>query len=199
MQPAGGACFSRLECRLDYGPKGADEPIIQTIFPQNLWKEYLQYGYGMNLGLDENLSFKAGVDAGRLEDLKDLPVGLKARVGGNTEIKAFAVIPNYSYSLGKTEITATGEGNSSCFWRIETPDLENGGKTEFGVVFKAPKTVSKLELTGTILAEPDMRWLTANLRDVFQALADKFQAFVLRKGKDGPLVGDHERWEIDLP
>ncbi len=198
MQPARGACFSRLECKLDYGPKGSDEPIIQNLFPQSVWKEYLQFGYNMNLGLDGNLAWKAGVNAAQLEKLENLSADLKADIGVNNAIKVLAVIPNYSYSLGKTEITAAGEGDSSCFWRIETPDLAKGGKMEFGIVLKAPKTVSSIELTGVILAKPDMQWLTANLSDVFEALNDKLKAFILRKGQNQPLISDHERWEIEI-
>ena len=41
MIPSPGVQFSRIECRLDFAPKGDSEPIVQNIFPKSEWKELL--------------------------------------------------------------------------------------------------------------------------------------------------------------
>jgi hypothetical protein len=58
LWPKGSAQFSRVECSLDFGPKGADEPIVQSLFPQHEWKEVLNYGGGLTLALDGNLEWQ---------------------------------------------------------------------------------------------------------------------------------------------
>ena len=75
---------------------------------------------------------------------------------------------------------------------------------KFGVVFKVPKEVEAIKMVGTVLAEPDMAWLTANVRDVYEALGEKFQGLLRkrdeeRSGAERLPIGDHERWVLTLP
>ncbi len=204
MQPGRGAQFTRVECKLDFGPKGTGEPIVQAIFPKSEWREVLSWGGGMNLALNGNLELGAEVrlpDAVRIENL---PTPMRANIANKDELKAFIVVRNYSFKLGRSEIVATGEGSSECYWRIETPNLQETQTLQFGVVFKVPKGTTSIELTGLVAAEPCMNWLVANVRDVFEDLSNKLQDLLRRKdderkGKECLLIGDHEKWPIPLP
>ena len=205
MQPKRGAQFTRVECALDFGPKGKGEPIVQSIFPKSEWKEVLNWGGGMNLALDGNLEWGAEVgmpDLGTI--IENLPAQIRANIANKNKLKAFIAVPDYSYKLGRTEIAATGEGNSECFWRIEKPDLQKAQTVQFGIVFKVPKDMTFIELTGTVSAEPNMNWLVANLRDVFGELSEKLKSLLRardneRSSKDRLPIGDHEKWIITLP
>ncbi len=202
MKPGPGVQFTSIACELDFAPKGRDEPIVQSIFPKSEWREMLRLGHQISLGLNGNLEWSAGIDPSDM--LENLPGNIKANIENKNEIKAFIAVPNYSFELGKTDIVATGEGNSKCFWRIGKPDLQKAQTVQFGVVFKVPKGVSSIELTGLVSAEPSFRWLTADLGDVFEYLSDNLKRVLLlkddeRKGKDCLPIGDHEKWMITLP
>jgi hypothetical protein len=196
MQPARGVQFSRIECSLDYGPKGPNEPIVQNIFPKSEWKEMLRLGRAMNLGLNANLEWSAGVSTSDIPEIEKLPVQLKANIENTNNIKAFITIPEYVYELGKAEIAATGQGNSECFWRIEEPKLQKAQTVQFGIVFKVPKDTASIDLIGQVCADTDMKWLTANLKDVFAYLSDKFKNLL----KQGNIpICSHEYWTLTLP
>ena len=115
MQPGRGAKFSRIESALDFGPKGGDEPIVQTIFPKSEWREILRWGRQMSLGLDGDLNWKAGIDGSDIPVMEELPGQVKGNISIKETLKAFITVPNYSYELGRNDIAATGEGNSECF------------------------------------------------------------------------------------
>jgi hypothetical protein len=204
MQPAPGVQFTRLECHLDFGPKGNDEPIVHSIFPKSEWREILRVGRKLNLGLDANLQWTAGLDTPGTGVLQNLPMGVNVDISSKSDFKAYAVIPDYCYELGKTDIAATGEGNSECFWRIDKPELQKTQTVQLGIVFKTLKSVSKIELSGIVSVEPDFKWLTGNIGDVFDFLSEKLKNLLRvqdgqRKGKERLPVGRYEKWTLTLP
>lgn len=204
LQPARGAQFTRLECSLDFGPKGQGEPIVQTIFPSSSWKPVLNWSGGLNLGLNGNLDWSAGVDTPEQIAGLDLPGAVKANIDNKNALKALVVVPDYHFDLGRSEIAAGGEGDSRCFWRVESPDLQQKQSYAFGVVFKVPKGTTSITLEGVLAAEPNMPWLAANLRDVLDDLSQKLRAIFLmddaaRQGKDRLPIGSHETWTLPLP
>lgn len=204
LQPKRGAQFTRVECGLQFGPKGAGEPIVQAIFPKSEWKEVLSLGAGLNLALNGNLEWGVEVgipDSFQIDNLSDQ---VKASIANKGGLSAFIAAPGFMYKLGRAEIVATGEGNSECFWRVEKPDLQEAQTAQFGVVFKVPQGTKSIELTGLVAAEPSMNWLAANLRDVFEALSEKLQSLLRRDdddrhGHERLPIGDHEKWELLLP
>jgi len=201
LQTAPGARFSRLESKIVFGPKGENEPIVQTIFPRSEWKPMLDAGVDFSLGLDGNLEWKTGITE---SDSVKLPCSVIGKIVNKNEMKAFVAIPGYRYQLGKTEVSAIGEGNSECFWRIDKPEILQTQTVQFGVVFKVPKQITSIELSGLVCAEPDFQWLTANLRDVFEYLSDNLKNIFRLKdndrvGKDRLPICDCEKWSIDLP
>ncbi len=199
MQPAPGTEFSKVECALDFSPKGQGEPIIQTIFPNSEWRAMLKMGANINVGLNGNLDWVAGIDV----PLEKFSAELKAKVVNNNDLKAFIAIPEYTFELGRADIAATGEGNSECFWRIEHPELKKVQTTRFGVVFKVPKGTNTVTLKGMVAAEPNFNWLTTNLKYVFEALSQKFKDLLIlqneqRTGRNRLPLGDHEKWTLTL-
>jgi hypothetical protein len=201
MRPKPGAVFNSLTCELNFGPKGPDEPIVQAIFPSSKWHDVMQFGGGMSLALDGNLDWQVGVDMSQAANITGLPADVKAGVVNKNEMKSFIVMPDFSYSLGRFDIAASGEGNSECYWHIEDPDLQKSASFKFGVVFKVPKGTESITLTGLAWAEPNMSWLTANIRNVFRDLSERLQN-ILRKRDDASkelAKGAAEEWVLKLP
>jgi hypothetical protein len=202
LLPKPGAQFRRLTCQLDFGPKGSGEPIVQTIFPNQKWRDVMNFGVGMDIGLNGNLDWSAGVDSSVLTKIiEQLPGELKAQAANKNEFKAFVALPAFKYELGKTEITALGEGNSVCYWRIQDQEVQKIGTARFAIVFKVPKGMESITLRGIAWAEPNMNWLTADVRDVFDELAERFQTLVKRKDEAASQLarGASEEWTLALP
>jgi hypothetical protein len=199
--PKQDAAFNQVECKLDFNPKGTDKPIIQTYFPVREWKEILRMGASLKLALSGNLEWQAEVSGLSPTQLEKLPLHLQARITNVDEINAFVVIPNYVYSLGKSEITATGEGNFFCYWRIEKVNLQKTQNLTFVVVFKVPGGTETLDLIGWIRFNPSIAWLTNKIRPVFSFLGKALQALFLienKERKDELFIGAYEKWTLDL-
>jgi hypothetical protein len=201
MRPKPGVQFKVLCCELNFGPKGENEPIVQTIFPKSKWRTVMNWGGGMSLGLDGNLEWRVGVDAAQAAEIANLPGELKANVANKDEFKASIVIPDYNYEVGRFDIAAAGEGGSECYWYIQEPDLQKMLSVQFGVVFKVPKDTQEVTLRGVAWAEPRMNWLVANIRDVFGDLGDRLQALLRQKdvAADKFARGAAEQWTLTLP
>jgi hypothetical protein len=201
MQPAPGAHFKSLICQLNFGPKGPDEPIVVSIFPQTSWEKVMEFGGGMSLGLDADLKWKVGVDAAKLSELAEDAPELKAELENKNEMNSFIVLPDFSYDLGRFDIAAFGEDNSECYWYIQEADLQKMLTMKFSVVFKVLKETESITLNGLAWAEPSMSWLTENVRNVFRDLAEKLQnLFRRREDASRELAkGAAEEWTIELP
>ena len=203
MHPGRGVQFTRVECHLDFGPKGKNEPVVHSIFPRSEWRELLRLGRKLDLGLDGKLEWTLGSNLSEAT-ASEVPADIKGRLVNKSEFKAIIAFPDYSYELGRTEIAATGEGNSECYWRIDKPELHKAQTVHFGVVFKVPKEKTSIKLTGLAAVEPDFKWLTANIKDVFEFLSDKIKRLLRmkdseRKDKDRLPIGCCEKWSLKLP
>ncbi len=202
LLPERAARFWRLSCNLNFEPKGTQEPIIQTLFPTQQWRSVMNFGVGIEVGLNGDLDWNIGVDSSELGRLSDsLPGEIKAKVGSKDSFKGFITLPNYKYELGYPEILVTGEGNSICDWRIQDENLQKLGTLQLGIVFKVPQGVDTIILKGQVLAEPNMNWLTADLKDVFSALGNKFKT-LLNQGDEVSnkfARGMREEWQLSLP
>lgn len=202
LRPERAAKFWRLTCQLDFRPKGSSEPIIQKLFPTQKWRSLMSFGVGMDVGLNGNLDWSIGVDSSQLAQLLELlPGEVKANVNNKDNFKAFLAVPAYQYELGHPEILTNGEGNSTCYWRIQDNELQKIGTAKFAIVFKVPKGTESITLEGKVWAEPSINWLTANLEDVAAKLAENFQN-LLGQGNEAVsrfARGDSERWTLILP
>jgi hypothetical protein len=200
--PKPGARFWRLTCELEFEVPDDKGLIVQTIFPTDKWRSVLNFGVGMDAGLNGNLDWSAGVDSSKLADfIALLPEGLKANAVSKNEFKGFVGIPSFKYELGQPEILAVGENNSFCYWRIQDQDLQKVGTAKFAVVFKVPKGTESFTLRGTAWAEPDMNWLTADVKDVMSELSANFKKLLQQKNDAASQLarGAAEEWTLPLP
>ncbi|NET61669.1 MAG: hypothetical protein F6K47_37785 [Symploca sp. SIO2E6] len=202
LRPEGAAKFWRLTCELDFSPKGSSEPIIQSLFPTQQWRSVMSFGVGIELGLNGNLDWNVGVDSSGLAQLLALlPGELQANVSNKDDFQAFLAAPAYRYELGHPEILTNGEGNSTCYWRIQDQELQKIGTAKFVIVFKVPKEIDAITLQGKAWAEPDINWLTSDIRDVFKALSEQLQQLLRQKNQAASRFarGDVEKWILTLP
>lgn len=209
IKPEKGARFSSLECALDFElEEDSGQVIIQSIFPTSAWAEILSLGGRISLALDGGLEWGIGIEAPeflqQILSLSGLSNHLKTRVENSNSLKAFITTSNFAFTVGKAKITATGNGTSNCFWRIQKPDISQTQTIQFGVVFKVPKNTKLITVQGLVIAEPSWAWLANSLRNVFEALSDKLKSLFLkgneeRQGAERLPIGDHERWTLVLP
>jgi hypothetical protein len=201
LRPRPGALFKRLSCELDFDPEDTTGTIIQTIFPKSEWRSVLNWGGSMNLGLNGNLEWEMGVDANQIAEAANLPAGLQAQVSNKNNMSSFITMPDYAFEVGRFDILAQGEGNKLCYWHIEEPDLQKMPTVQFGVVFKVPLGTEEVTLRGIAQADPDMNWLVANVRNVFENLSSGLQALLRRRQEAASQLARiaAEQWQLGLP
>jgi len=205
MQSSPDIQFEQMDCMLEFGPNGPNEPIIHSIFPITTWREILSAGVGLSLALNGNLEWSAGIDTAAVNVLANLPGHIKAHVSNKDTLNAFITIPNYSFKLGKNDIEARGEGGSKCSWRIKKPELQKSQTVHFAVVFKVSKGTQSVDLTGLVAVEPNKRWLASAVRNVFEYLSEPNKALIQRtnedsQGKELLPIGYVEQWiPFNLP
>jgi len=201
LRPKPTVQFWKLICELDFGPKGEQEPILQSVFPNEKWRSVLSAGVGMDIGLNGNLDWNAGVDTSDLMAVLEQATGeLKGEITSKSEFKTFVAMPAYKYEFGLFEILTTEVG-STAYWRIQDEALKKTGMVEFATVFKVPKAVQELELVGRAWVEPDVNWLFADVRDVAGELSDRFKQLFRNKEEAASRFArwDAEKWQLPLP
>ncbi|NEO53322.1 MAG: hypothetical protein F6K54_09660 [Okeania sp. SIO3B5] len=198
LKPQPSVLISKLECQLDFGPQGKDEPIVHRIIPDSKWQTVLKTGVNLNLGLDANLDVGIGVDASELTKIVNLPDydKLKANVGTKGEFKAFTILDILNYKFGKFTILAEGKDKSQCYWRIEEPEIKDKSTVEFDIIFKVPKGWESIDLIGDVWIEPSIDWLFGELTDVMKALPDRLKDLFGSEDKAAKsfAVGVKEKW-----
>lgn len=194
--------FKIVECRLEFRGIDGKAAIVQSLFPQSQWKTVLEWGGNLSLGLNSNLDWDIGVDGDKLSEVSSLAGVPTANLTTKNELGSRILVPDYSFNVGRAEITATGKGNDHCQWRLRQPDLQQSQTVDFIVIFKVPKGTQAIELEGKVIGEADMDVLVAEVEDVFGELSDKFKNMFSKKDDSGDklLIGSHEVWApLNLP
>jgi hypothetical protein len=191
MVPGSGVQFSELKLELDFTPKGEKEALVHSMFPNSEFKAVINWGAGLQLGLDAGLNWKIGTDGSPVE-LQTKLGGMQASVANKNEYKGFIAIPEFSFKVGRADIEAAGAGDTFCYWKFARPELKETQTMRFGLVFKLPAKVKKITLTGKAKARVSRPWLTAALHDVWQWLNQD-------RINKGVFLGDEKPWELDLP
>jgi hypothetical protein len=201
LRPKPAVQFWKLMCELDFAPKGEQEPILQSVFPNEKWRSVLSTGVGMDIGLNGNLDWTAGVDTSAISAiLKQVPGEIQGEVANKNEFNAFVTMPAYKYEFGLFKILTTGVG-STAYWRIQDEALKKTGMVEFATVFKVPKAVQEIELVGKVWVEPNVNWLFADVRDVASELSDRYKQLFRNKEEAASRFArwDAEKWQLQLP
>lgn len=198
LEPGPGVQFSEVECRLDFGPAAA-RPIVQSMSPESLWNAVLQWGGNLSLQINADLSLGLSLPAQAREALPEAT----RRLAANADARAFVVVNDYRFTLGRAEIVATGQGSDFCFWRISQPELKQTQTATFGVIVKVLKGSPQLEINAVAAVYPSFDWLTQQFRYVLSELSDRFRQVFQRPGaQQRPSNrlprGQSERWTIDL-
>jgi hypothetical protein len=204
FKPGNGAQLSRITCQIDFGPHGPNEPIVQNLFPRSEWKEVLQYGGALKLGLSGGLNWQAEMEIPATLNMATLPGSVSANIVQKNELKSFIAIPDYTYSLGRSEIAAAGIGNNFAWWDLIDPKLVKVQDVSFGVVFKVPHGILTISLEALAQVEPSYPWLVAQLGHLFAALDQKWVDLLKRtpeerKESERLARTDREAWELVLP
>lgn len=202
-RPQPSVLISRLECQLDFGPKGINEPVVYRIIPNSKWKNIVNAGVKINMGLDGDLDVAVGVDDDQIPIINQLPNSqeFKAKVNIDNALKSFLVLEGLSYQLGKFDLFAQGEHNSECFWRIERPEIKGQSEVKFNIVFHVPKGCKSIDLVGKVWIEPSIDWLNGELVHVMKALPSFLKDLFGSKEKAAKsfAVGKKVTWQIELP
>ena len=201
LRPQPGAKFWRLTCELKFSK---EKTIIQSIFPEHKWQPVIKTGVGMDIGINQNLDIDARIDSSKItEVLKSVPANLKANIVSKNKFKAFAVIRDCKYELGRPEIVAEGIGSPECYWRIQDKNIEKVGTVKFGVIFKVPKQTKSITLTGITRADIDINLLTGNISDIVLArLPEKIQEWLGLDAEESAkkfVRAEREEWHLKLP
>jgi hypothetical protein len=199
--PKRGAQFQLVECRLAFPD---EEAIIQNIFPEARWRKVLEYGGSLSLALQGDLEWQAGIPGDKIAQFTNIEGVPSAHIKNQNEMSSYVVVPDYSFDIGRPEITAVGIGDARASWRLQNPELKEGQVVRFALVFKVPAGTKQVALVGKVVAEPKMSWLTAQISDVFDELSDRFRRIFSksdaeRQGAERLPVGAHEKWTLQLP
>ncbi len=201
-----GGQFKALYCRLNFGPTGPQEPIVQTIFPEAKWRPVLNWGGGLSLAVNSDLEWSIGLDTSAIDQViqklgvDGLPVEAQANIANKNDLKAHILINDYNYDVGRFDIAAYGAGDSECYWAIEEPDLQKMSTVQLAMVFKVPKGTEEFTLKGVVWAEPNINWLVANIKNVFRDISEKLQSLLKQKDSAARKLasGTSEIWSLPL-
>lgn len=199
MRPGDAVVYDQLKCELEFDAiKDNQFPIIYKMFPGPEWKAIMQWGGELSLGLGADFNWDINLDLDKPEILalfNQLPSAIKAKIKNRNNYKGFITVPSFSYNMGRAEITATGEGGKFGYWDIQKPELKQTQTVNFVIVFKVPKSVKKVSLTGKTTAETSKNWLFSNLRPLLHSLTRSQQETVAK----GLPLGDYQQWNLKLP
>lgn len=193
--PARGAQYRILETQFKFSAvKGTRHPAIQAVFPEPYWKPVLSWGGSMDLALDGNLNFGAGVPEMKTTALD---AQLAGRVGAMDRLAGFIKILSFEHTLGRMEI-ASEFSAQRVMWRLDSKQVIHSQKhTQFVVLLKVPKDTKQIVVEAAAQAEVEFQWLVAQINHVFARLSKTLQGRL--ENPDGLPLQDFQTWTLNLP
>ncbi|MBN2392720.1 MAG: hypothetical protein JXR84_18460 [Anaerolineae bacterium] len=181
LMPRPGLAFTRLQCIIEFNSTEGDarRPTIHALFPTDEWQTIIQAHQGLEIGLDNRLTFKAAlsdlqVEQGPLSGEADVLVapGLVTSAG--------LILGKFNYSIKRPKIISTGEGNVKARWFLDSEEFFEREELWLGIVIQVPKDVERVDAAGALLAYRNPRWLTGHLSDVLELISTKSAQFFKR-------------------
>jgi hypothetical protein len=164
--PRSGWAFTRLECFVNFcsnSGKVRDCPTVHDIFPEDVWIEIFDFQDHLELGLDEDLTFRAQV-ANIEGKWKSLTGAAKAKLAMRTGAGAQLVVGPFSYQVRRAQVRTRGRGNISSFWRLDSKAHVDEEDVRLGVVLMVPKARSQpVDVKGELKAYHDFQFWSADL------------------------------------
>lgn len=193
--PLAGWAFTRLECYLEFCPEEKDanqRPIIHEIFPEDVWQEILTFEDSLNLGLDENLAFRAEIE--KLEGKwKQLSGDVQGKISANFGGKANLVVGPFSYRIRRSKILGRGRGNVQAFWRLDSNQYVQQEDVSLGVVLSVPKTRAlPVFAVGQLQAYHSSQLLSS---DIFRDWFPTFSRLLKSWFENGSPIEGSQKWE----
>lgn len=203
LQLKPGIVVDQINCKMYFGPKGDNEPIIVSIFPTNLWVNVLEAGSELNIGINSDLKLTASINSPTTIRNIDIPLQSEGKLDTSLHILGFVKTKKFVYNFGRPVISVTGEGGSDCSWRLEQPELAQNLMIKFIVIFKVPKSITQIHLKAIVTAQPKINWLAGELAQVIDRLKDWFSELLQPEGsrniRERLPLGTCEEWNIILP
>jgi len=190
LLPKSGWAFRQLECNLCFNADASDQqrPVAHEIFPTSEWIEVFRASQTLSVGLDENLQFKLAPSSfgggPRLSDAVQAQVELKSGV------KSTLILGPFNYTIRRPKIVAVGKGNVWVSWRLDGEEYFEREVPRFGVVLKVPKSIRRIDVLGTLRAERDFHFFTADIRYLLKYVREKTRRF----WEQGAPVVDKRMW-----
>jgi hypothetical protein len=194
--PGRGAQYRLLESQMAFkGMRGARQPAIHAIFPEQLWQTVLTWGGKLHLGLDGNLKWGAEVEQTELK-IGKLGGELAGMVKNKNQIASFIKLLPFEHTLGRMEIEAQFSSGTA-MWRLDNQKVIRGQKhVQLVVLLKVPKEIHQVQVEAAAQAEVSFDWLTAQVSHVFERLPDTIQQII--KNRKGLPLQDFQTWDLQL-
>ncbi len=178
LMPAEGWAFTKLECSVTFdAPEGGTIPKAHAIYPESVWDEILKMQISLNLGLDESLTFKAGVKKSETA-LANLSSDIRGKVAATADGKVKLAAGPFNYSVYREIALSRGRENNQVFWRLNTHEQVQKEEPFLAVVLRAPREIKRIQPRGAMIAYTEFNFGGAPLSKWFGKFREKVQAFI---------------------
>ena len=189
-----GGGFNKLEAIVEFNPEipvPANRPKAIRILPEKQFQTQLQAGTRLEVGLDENLDFKASsgtvdIKAASAQASMTAGAGAKAATGFN-----FLVGP-FVYHVKKAKIDHSAIGLEKVFWRLDGSEFFQEDDFPLVVVLQVPKETTEVRIAAVMQAYRHFSFLSADLQDAVSELGRRIRNFF----EAGTPLRDQQLWDI---
>lgn len=176
LMPSSGWNFVRLRCWIGFEADDGMPPKAHDIYPETTWTEILQLQTDLNLGIDESLRFRAGVE-GLEGAYQQLSGEAQVKVGLEAEGGLKLVVGPFQYGVQRAGVLSTGLEGSEVFWQLDGHEHVQREEPYLAVVLRVPEKAKAVNAQGALIAYHDFDFLGAHLTDWKGDFRDKLRTF----------------------